>query len=281
MAITGGAVLGGLLILLFLGGLIFADIIIALGINIVVILAVTLACVGISYAIITIIQSFKDGKIIYSIIFIAFIVGASLIPFERFYDGLLGYKLVTIFHRLTIVGLVSYIGYYIYLGMAETIEGKNFTVLCMGVAIIALIVTHFAVGIDSIMFERVPQTVAEHNENWYTKRETKNNNPREELELVLKKYKQNPSLEFSKDEISKYTHTMYNGIWCYTVEDNGDSYTVGMAYKDDMSFWSALTGAIFPNKNFGKVGNYKVDKTTFDITETLLENFVGGRDYGK
>lgn len=281
MAVTGGAVLGGLLILLLLGGLIFADLVIALGINVVVILAVALACVGISYAVVTIFQSLKDVNIIYSIIFIAFIVGGTLIPFEKFYDGVLGYKLVTIFHRLTIVGIVSYIGYYIYLGMTGNIEGESFTYLCMIVVIISLIVTHFAIGIDSVMFEKVPKMVAEHNENWYTKRETKNNNPKEELELVLKKYKENPSLEFSKDEISKYTHTMYNGIWCYSVEDDGNSYIVGMAFKDDMSFWSALTGAIFPNKNFGKVGNYKVDKTTFDITETVLENFVGGRDYGK
>lgn len=145
------------------------------------------------------------------------------------------------------------------------------------IIIISLIVVHFTVGIDTFIFESVPTTIAKHNEEWYTKREVKNYTPKQELESILKNYKENPSLEFSKNEINKLTHTMYNGIWCSSVEDNENSYTIVLSYQSSASFWEA----IFPSDNFSKYGKYEVDKTSFEIIEILYENFVGGQDYEK
>ena len=80
--------------------------------------------------------------------------------------------------------------------------------------------------------------------------------------------------------MSELDHEQYNGIWCSLLEEDETSYTIQMAYKSQSggmlkTFWQA----IFPDKNFGKYGEYSVDKTTFDITEVIYENFKGGKDY--
>ncbi len=105
-------------------------------------------------------------------------------------------------------------------------------------------------------------------ENRRIKKEAKKLNLRSELELILKEYQKDNTLEFSREGINKiiakYGYRGYNGIACYAIEDNGTNWIVGMHYGE------VLTN-IINDKNLGNTGNYYVDKNTFEITGVYSE----------
>ena len=280
MAGAGGA-FGALLLLVFLGLLIMFDQMVGLACNVWMIILVMYCLLGIGAFAEVVVQCIKDKNYKELLIFIISLVIFALIPFENFYKALFGYKLYPIIHRFVVVGILSWILCRIYRSR-KGLNDKNYKIFSafLVIVVVGTIILHFTLGIDKTIFETVPQVIAEHNEEWYTERTVRKYTPKKELEVILEAYKENPSLEFSREKIAELDHEQYNGIWCSLLEEDETSYTIQMAYKSQSggmlkSFWQA----IFPDKNFSKYGEYKVDKTTFDITEVKYENFKGGKDY--